>query len=82
MITKIKKWGNSQGLRFPRDILRQVNISLGDDVDVKVLKGEIVVKPASPARKKYLLKDLVSKMPATYKIHEEKWGKPMGKESW
>jgi len=46
--------GNSQGLRFPRDILRQVNISLGDDVDIKVFKGEIVVKPVSPARKKYL----------------------------
>lgn len=82
MITKIKKWGNSQGLRFPRDILRQVHISLGDEVDVKVFKGEIIVKPVSPSRKKYLLKDLVSKMPSTYKIHVEKWGKPTGKESW
>jgi antitoxin component of MazEF toxin-antitoxin module len=55
MITKIKKWGNSQGLRFPLEILRQVHVSLGDDVDIKVLKGEIVVKPISPARRKYLL---------------------------
>lgn len=82
MITKIQKWGNSQGLRFPLDILRQAHISLGDDVDVSVLKGGIFVKPISPLRGKYRLKDLVSKIRETHKSPEENWGKPMGKESW
>lgn len=82
MITKIQKWGNSQGLRFSLDILRQAHISLGDNVDISVSKGEIVVKPVSPIRGKYRLKNLVAKIPAPYKATEEQWGNAVGKEAW
>ncbi len=82
MITKIQKWGNSQGLRFPKEILKKVHISIGDKVDISVKHDEIVIKPATQIRGKYKLKDLVAKIPAKYKPREEDWGKPAGKEIW
>ncbi len=82
MVTKIQKWGNSQGLRFPRDVLRKACIVVGEEVDISVRKGEIVVKHATPPRRRYRLKDLAARMPARHKPLEEQWGKPRGRETW
>jgi antitoxin MazE len=82
MITKVQKWGNSQGLRFSREILEKASITIGEQVDVSARKGEIVVKPAVLVRGKYRLKDLIAKMPHSYSPHEEDWGSPVGKEVW
>jgi antitoxin MazE len=80
MVTRLQKWGNSQGLRFPREILEKAAISVGEEVDVSVRGGEIIVKPAMRIRGKYRLKDLVAKIPTGYKPFEVHWGKPAGKE--
>lgn len=82
MITKLQKWGNSQGLRFPKEILRKAHISVGDKVDIAVKHGEIIIKPPTQIRGRYELKDLVAKIPANYKPQEENWGKLKGKEVW
>ena len=82
MVTRIQKWGNSQGLRFPRDVLRKASILIGDEVDVSVRNGEIVVKPALSIRRKYRLKDLVAGMPVRNKPIEENWVGPQGNEVW
>ena len=34
MITTISKWGNSQGVRIPCDILKSAGYSVGDEVEV------------------------------------------------
>ncbi len=34
MVTKIQKWGNSQGLRLARQVLEDAHIAVGDKVDV------------------------------------------------
>lgn len=34
MITTISKWGNSQGVRIPSDILKSAGYSVGDEVEV------------------------------------------------
>ena len=82
MFAKVQKWGNSQGLRVPRDILKKASISIGEEVDISVEKGAIIVKPAISPRGKYRLKDLVAKMPAKYSPIEEDWGQVHGKEVW
>ena len=79
---KIQKWGNSQGIRFPKSVMEEAEIAVGDEVEVKVRRGEIVVKPVRRVRGRYRLKDLVARMPADYKPTEEDWGKPVGKEAW
>ena len=82
MLTKIKKWGNSQGIRFSRGVLREIHIAIGDDVDVSVHQGEIIVKPVNANRNKYSLRALLSKMPENHHPEEENWGNPVGKEIW
>jgi antitoxin MazE len=79
---KIQKWGNSQGIRFPKSVMKEAGIAVGDEVEVKVRRGEIVVRPVRRIRGRYRLKDLVARMPDEYAPTEEDWGKPVGKEAW
>jgi len=82
MVTKIQKWGNSQGLRVNKEILEKVHMMIGDAVDVKVQNGAILIRPVKQLRGKYSLRELVSQIPKNYKPEPEVWGGPMGKEVW
>ncbi len=82
MVTKVQKWGNSQGLRLARNVLEDAQISIGDEVNVVVQDGVIVIAPARRVRGKYSLKDLVSRIPEDYTAEETDWGNPTGKEVW
>ena len=82
MLTKLQKWGNSQGVRFTKAILGEARIRVGDQVKVLVRKGRIIVEPVRTVHGKYDLKDLVSKIPEEYRAEESDWGPPVGKEAW
>lgn len=82
MVTKIQKWGNSQGLRLAKQVLEDAHIAVGDDVDVTVRDGLIVITPARRVRGKRSLEELVSRIPKKYKNVETDWGRPVGKEVW
>ena len=82
MITRVQKWGNSQGLRLSRDVLADAGIEVGDAVDVTVRDGEIVIVPARRVRGRLDLGQLVSEIPADYEPHEVDWGPPAGREVW
>ena len=82
MHAKIQKWGNSQGLRVAKNILEDANLNIGDEVDISVKKGVMIVTPVKRVRSKYDLKDLVSRIPKKYQSNEMEWGEPVGKEEW
>jgi len=82
MVTKIQKWGNSQGLRIARQILEDARIAVGDDVDVTAREGMIVIAPVRRVRGKQSLEDLVKRIPKRWKSGEVDWGKPVGREVW
>jgi antitoxin MazE len=82
MVTKIKKWGNSQGLRLGKRLLEDAHLAVGDDVDVTAQDGLIVIAPARRIRGRHSLKDLVSRIPKGYRAREMDWGKPVGREAW
>ena len=82
MLSKIQKWGNSQGLRFTKALLQEARINVGDEVSVSVENGRIIVEPATKVRGKYDLKELVSRIPQDYQAEELDWGEPVGKEEW
>ncbi len=82
MLTKVQKWGNSQGVRFSLRVLEEANIALGDEVEVTVREGQIVVTPSERVRGRYRLEDLVARMPEGYEPAEENWGAPVGRETW
>jgi antitoxin MazE len=82
MVTKVQKWGNSQGLRFSKEILEQAHIKVGDEVQVTVRGSQIIVEPVTKIRGQYKLKALVARIPKDYRVDELDWGLPMGKEAW
>ncbi|MBT9547592.1 MAG: AbrB/MazE/SpoVT family DNA-binding domain-containing protein [Candidatus Sericytochromatia bacterium] len=82
MFTKLQKWGNSQGLRLPKEILSLVHLAVGDEVEVSVEDGRIVIEPTSQIRGKYQLQALVREIPAEYQVCEQDWGDSAGQEAW
>ena len=82
MVTKVQTWGNSQGLRLSKQVLDEAHISVGDEVDLTVHDGVIVIAPARRVRGRCNLKDLVDGMPRDYQPSELDWGAPVGREVW
>ena len=82
MLTKIQKWGNSQGLRLTKNLLIDAKLGVGDEVDISVKNGTMIIAPAKRIRGRYNLKDLVKRIPEHYKTGEVDWGNPVGKEEW
>ena len=79
MVTKVQKWGNSQGLRLSKHVLDLADIAIGDDVQLIVGAGQITVKKTGS---KYNLAELVARIPKRYKAKEVDFGPPVGKEEW
>ena len=82
MLAKIQKWGNSQGLRLAKNLLADAQLDIGDEVDIIVKDGIMLVTPTKRIRGKHSLKELVARIPENYQTGELDWGKPVGKEVW
>lgn len=91
MLTKIKKWGNSQGIRIPKVFLETLNISNDDEVEIMTEQEKIVIKKISkqePITIKDRLENFYGKkleeiLSNPSEAQEEiDWGKPVGKEIW
>ncbi len=82
MITKIQKWGNSQGLRLSKELLSDADVRVGDSVEVAVRDGTILIAPVRRVRGGHNLRELVRRIPKDYKAEEVDWGRPVGKEVW
>jgi antitoxin MazE len=82
MVTRVQKWGNSQGLRLAKQLLEDAHISVGDDVDVTIRDGTIIIAPIKRVRGKLSLQELVSRIPKDYEAGEVDWGNPIGREVW
>jgi antitoxin MazE len=83
MVTKVQRWGNSQGLRLAKQVLDETHISIGDPVDVSTRDGVIVIAPIKKnVRGRLSLRELVSRIPKNYRPQEVEWGGPVGSEVW
>jgi antitoxin MazE len=81
MTAKISKWGNSQGLRMPKDIMDSLHLQIGDNVNITMLDGKVILEPMKKDILNYDLNELVSKIPSDYKASEE-FDTIVGKEEW
>ena len=82
MRAKIQKWGNSQGLRIAKHLLADAQLEIGDEVDIIVKDGMMLVTPVKTIRGKHSLEELVARIPENYQAEELYWGSPVGKEVW
>jgi antitoxin MazE len=82
MKTRIAEWGNSQGVRLPREALEEAGLAIGDTVRVEASLGQVTLEKTRRIRGRYRLEDLVAKVPENHTPEEEDWGAPVGQEVW
>ena len=80
MLTRIRKWGNSLGLRIPKSFAEEVSVEEGSTVDISVADGRLVVRAVRP--RKYELGDLLAEVREENLHAEVSTGEPRGRESW
>ena len=69
MTATISNWGNSQGVRLPKGIIRDMHLAIGDKVNVLVENHKIVIEPMQ-RKKQFDINELVSHLPSNYKVTE------------
>ncbi len=73
----IRTWGNSQGIRIPKDILNKMKLKTSDILEIEIEKDAIVL------RKKFTHKTFEERL-AEYggeiSVSEFDWGEPVGRE--
>ena len=59
METTLRSIGNSKGAVIPVQLLKELDMNLGDKLDVKVENGSLVITPKS-VKPKYTLEELLA----------------------
>jgi antitoxin MazE len=76
---QLVKWGNSQAVRLPKSILEAAQLTEGDQLEITVENGQIVLEPETA---RPTLESLVSKITPQNRHREQDWGRPAGNEVW
>lgn len=80
MQAQVKEWGNSQGIRLPKEVLKSAGISLNEILDVVVSNGSITL--VKTFRHK-TLEERVAEFDGKLMFDGEyNWGEPVGREVW
>ncbi len=73
----IRAWGNSQGIRIPKDILEQMNLKESDLLDVSVENNTIVLKKAFQHKR---FEERLAAYAGKISVCDFDWGEPEGRE--
>ena len=80
MQAQVKEWGNGQGVRLSKEILKSAGISLNDILDITVSNGIITL--SKPFRHK-TLEERAAEFDGRLMIDGEyDWDEAVGKEVW
>ena len=79
MQVEVVKWGNSSAVRLPAAVLKEVQVALGDRLELRTEGGKIVLELT---RREYRLEDLVSANTKENRHGPVDFGVPVGREVW
>lgn len=80
MQTQVKSWGNSQGIRLPKEILQDAGIALNEILEVTVTNGVITL---AKTFKHKTLEERAAEFDGKLNLDGEyDWGQPVGREVW
>ena len=71
MTAKISKWGNSQGLRMPKDIMESLHLHVGDHLNITIIDGKVILEPIKkdiPFPRKILNPDIEQVNSSSFKV--------------
>ena len=75
----LSKWGNSSGIRLPKEILNQEGFEVGDIINIEVVDKQLVLKQAN---KKPSIHDLFKDYKGGSFTSELADVEPVGNELW
>jgi antitoxin MazE len=76
----VVKWGNSLAICIPQNLVKDLRLVEGTEVDLSVVDGTLVIKPRS--RKRYSLDELVEGITPENLHTEIDSGIAVGNEAW
>lgn len=80
MITTLKKWGNGQGLRVSKELMKILGLdNLDQEIKIEVENHKIIIEKVE---NEVTLDALFANYDEDYKPSEYDWGKPEGREIW
>ena len=80
MQVQLKAWGNSQGIRLPKEILQDAGITLNEVLNVTVKNGVITLTKAFAHK---TLEERAVEYNGNLNLDGElDWGEPLGREVW
>lgn len=80
MQAQIKKWGNSQGIRLSKEILKSAGIELNEVLDVTISNGAITLTKSFRHK---TLEERAAEFNGKLMLDGEyDWDEPVGREVW
>lgn len=80
MQAQVKVWGNSQGIRIPKELLQDAGIALNELLDISVSDGAITFTKAFRHK---TLEERAAEYGGNLNLDGEyDWGDPVGREVW
>lgn len=77
MQVQVARWGNSLGLRIPKDLASRAGLREGARVEIEAEGNRIVI---TPARSRYVLSDLLKGITPEAMREAFDWGPDKGRE--
>lgn len=78
MLVQVARWGNSLGIRIPKDVACRAGLVEGARVEIEAVGAQVVI---SPTRPHYRLNDLLVGMNPDAMHDAFDWGDDVGREA-
>ena len=86
MVATLQKWGNSHGIRLPKQLLNDLDIKVNDKLNIEVENDKMIIKKEKTHKTlKERLEDFYKKPISKIKkieVEEIDTGSPVGDEIW
>ena len=79
-VSKIQKWGNSQGIRIPKKMLETLDLKVNDSISIE--EGENCLKIKKVEEKLRNIEKLFLNYEDEYEKIDLDWDNEVGKEIW
>ncbi len=73
----IRAWGNSQGIRIPKDILEKLNLKVSDILDIEIDNDSIILKKPFVHK---TFEERLAEYNGEISVCDFDWGEPIGRE--
>jgi antitoxin MazE len=80
MRTRVKKWGNSLGLRIPKTFADEINLKENSSIEMMMQEGTLLITPVT--EREWTLEELLVGVTDENRRHEWDAGPAEGEETW